>query len=76
MTATGRPNEIVTSNERFKAVIKVTGTKDIMQANSRGYFDDPTVRKAGTIMEIELEASTLEKLQHKLKLHIDLMEDD
>lgn len=73
-TPTGAPNEVRVIEEMYKATVTIRGTRTTSKANERGYHDFGPVTKDISVMEIELTAPSLEKLQAKIKAHVDLAE--
>lgn len=66
-----------TPEEHFTATIEVNKTVGPQQAkNTRGYNEgEPTKRKVTEVARIVVRADKLEKLQEKIKAHVDLIDE-
>jgi hypothetical protein len=74
MADRGRANEKQVLGEKWVGTIKVKGTSSWRRANASGYFDGPVEIGEVQLADVTITASTLEKLQEKLKAHVDLLE--
>ena len=74
MADRGRANEKQVLGEKWVGTIKVKGTSSWRRANANGYFDEPVEIGEVQLADVTITASTLEKLQEKLKAHVDLLE--
>lgn len=66
-----------TPEEHFTATIEVNKTVGPQQPkNTRGYAEgEPIKRKVTEVARITVRADTLQKLQQKIKGHVDLLDD-
>lgn len=65
------------TEEHFTATVEVNKTVGPQQPkNTRGYAEgEPTKRKVTEVARITVRADTLEKLQEKIKGHVDLIDE-